>query len=656
MPPDNLLAQLDENQKQVATYFSGPLCVAAGAGTGKTRAITYRLAYAVEQQIYRPQHILAVTFTSRAAGEMRARLRTLGVGQITARTFHSAALAQLRYFWPQAIGGYVPEIKENKFALVAGAATQLGLPTDLPSVKDFAQEIEWSKVSLITPADYPDQARQNGREGIGGQSPEKLAELITAYEEVKCERGVIDFEDIILTLIGMLRDRKDIRDLVRARYRHFVVDEYQDISPMQHRLLQLWLGDSRDICVVGDVSQTIYSFAGASAAYLANFAREFPTAKRLVLNKNYRSTAPVISLANRISSVESLPGSVSLEAIRPDSGQVYWKKYRDASAEAAGVAEKITALLRAGEAPANIAVLYRINAQSAVFENALREAGIPYVVKGNVRFFERREIKEAMISLRAEAKTAGDQPLPQFLDAAFYNLGWRPEPPAQQGAAREKWESLRALAEIGRQIWESRRGSVADFLAELAERAEYQYDPQLQSVVLSTIHAAKGLEWRQVFLAGVQEGLLPLTHAGSEEEITEERRLLYVGITRARDNLYISYAEKNGSDRGNCSRFLADIWLRSTNARQVRPTASAVATPLSPAAEKLFQSLRAWRKETAQKTGRAEYQILSDTSLRQISKQQPQNLFELSQVAGIGKKRLATYGVEILHLLNSLDS
>jgi DNA helicase-2/ATP-dependent DNA helicase PcrA len=295
---DAVLEGLDPEQREVATALTGPVCVLAGAGSGKTRAITHRVAYGVHAGVYSPRHVLAVTFTARAAAEMRSRLRDLGVAGVQARTFHAAALRQLQYFWPRAVGGAAPQILEHKARLVAEAGSRLRLPVDRAAVRDLSAEVEWAKVSLLTPDTYAAAAARAGRGTPAGLDLATVSRVLQSYEDVKTDRGVVDFEDVLLLTAAILEERGDVAEAVRAQYRHFVVDEYQDVSALQQRLLDLWLGDRDEVCVVGDASQTIYSFAGATPQHLLGFPRRFPHAAVVRLVRDYRSTPEVVALAN----------------------------------------------------------------------------------------------------------------------------------------------------------------------------------------------------------------------------------------------------------------------------------------------------------------------------------------------------------------------
>ena len=442
-----LLEALDPDQREVAEHLEGPLCVLAGAGTGKTRAITYRIAHGVATGAYQATQVLAVTFTARAAGEMRSRLADLGVPGVQARTFHAAALRQLTYFWPTAIGGRRPDIQAHKAPLVGAAARRLGLPTDRATVRDLAAEVEWAKVTMTLPEDYAQAAVAAGRTGVAGQEAATVAQVLSLYEEAKSERGVIDFEDVLLLTIGILLDREDVAAQVRGQYKHFVVDEYQDVSPLQQRLLDLWLGRRRQLCVVGDVSQTIYSFTGATPAFLTGFATRYEGARTVRLSRDYRSTPQVVSLANRVLSRSRrgggglhLPaGAVELVAQRPSGPAVRFETYDDDIAEAEGAVAQVRRLQAAGVPLSEIAILYRTNSQSEVFEQALAGAQIGYLVRGGERFFEREEVKRAMAVILGAARTekatlTGD--LGQDARTVLAREGWSEEPPAPRGAVR----------------------------------------------------------------------------------------------------------------------------------------------------------------------------------------------------------------------------
>lgn len=660
--PEELLSHLDPEQLAVATHLRGPIVVRAGAGTGKTRAITYRIAYGVLTGVYHPNQVLAVTFTSRAAGEMRSRLRDLGVGGVQAQTFHAAALRQLSYFWEHGVGGPFPRIQESKLPLVAQAAGSLGLDVDQAALRDLASEVEWSKVTLVTPEDYPARARAAGRVDVAGFSPEVISRLIVGYEEAKSSCGVIDFEDIILILSGLLIERADITAQIRHQYRVFVVDEYQDVSPLQQRLLELWLGERRDLCVVGDVSQTIYTFTGATPRFLSDFQKKWKDAEVVELVRDYRSTPQVVDAANKIIAPSRHSAAVELEAQRPSGQPVAFVEYSHDASEADGIAERIIELRDRGTPLSEMAILFRTNNQSQAFETALSKAGIGYSVRGGVGFFKRAEVKEATLALKSLARSGTSAPVGEAAREVARRFGWSAEAPTTAGAVRERWESLDALVSLADELARARSASVAEFVAELEEREQMQNVPSIEGVTLSSLHAAKGLEWDAVFLAGVSEGLLPISLAETPTAIEEERRLLYVGVTRAREYLQISFAKaRTSSARASRkrSRFLDGIWpepekqvSRSTSTR--RRAKETVADFEANHAEDipLFEELKAWRRAEAIERGKPAYVILHDTSLIDIAIRKPRTIRELASMRGIGSTKLDTYGAAIVSVVD----
>ncbi|MGC0273103.1 ATP-dependent DNA helicase UvrD2 [Pseudactinotalea sp. Z1739] len=662
-----LLDALDPDQRAVAEQLTGPVCVLAGAGTGKTRAVTYRIAHGVLTSTYNPTAVLAVTFTARAAGEMRSRLRDLGVGGVQARTFHAAALRQLSYFWPRAIGGSVPRIAEHKASMIGEAAGRLGLEVDRLMIRDLAGEVEWAKVTMITAENYARVAAAQGRQDIAGQDPTTIARLLSVYEQVKTERGVIDFEDVLLLTVGILAEQPEIAATVRRQYRHFVVDEYQDVSPLQQRLLELWLGDRAELCVVGDVSQTIYSFTGATPAYLTDFSRRYPKARVITLARDYRSTPQVVSLANNVlarAGKARSSAAVELIAQRPSGPAVRFETYPDDDAEAAGVAARTAELIRTGVKASQIAVLYRTNAQAPAYEQALSQAGIGYLVQGGERFFSRTEVREAIVLLRGAARAPGEATMPETVRDVLASAGWTPEPPAARGAVREKWESLNSLVALADELARTRQADMVEYVAELAERASAQHAPTVEGVTLASLHAAKGLEWDAVFLVGMCEGLMPISLAEGIEAINEERRLLYVGITRAREHLQLSYAlARNAGGRSSrkTSRFLDGIWPAAEPAQRARGKHTLsragrrrqVAEQVSAAEAdpEVFERLRTWRAEVATETDKPAFTILHDAALVAIAAACPKDLRQLAILRGIGPTKIEAYGATILALV-----
>ncbi|MEU7298399.1 ATP-dependent DNA helicase UvrD2 [Streptomyces exfoliatus] len=697
---DAVLDGLDPEQREVALALSGPVCVLAGAGTGKTRAITHRIAYGVRAGILQPASVLAVTFTNRAAGEMRGRLRELGAGGVQARTFHSAALRQLQFFWPKAVGGDLPRLLERKVQLVAEAAARCGIRLDRNELRDVTGEIEWAKVTQTVPADYPAVVAKSLRDAP--RNPAEIGQIYAMYEQLKRDRSVIDFEDVLLLTVGILQDRHDIADQIRRQYQHFVVDEYQDVSPLQQRLLDLWLGDRDNLCVVGDASQTIYSFTGATPDHLLNFRTRHPGATVVKLVRDYRSTPQVVHLANGLlGQARGRAAEHRLELIsqRDPGPEPVYTEYADEPTEAEGTARRIRDLIAAGVPAGEIAVLYRINAQSEVYEQALADAGVPYQLRGAERFFERQEVREAGIALRGAARAGGNdsllddvEDLPAQVRAVLSTKGWTSQPPTGSGSVRDRWESLAALVRLAEDFARAKPGAtLSDLVAELDERAAAQHAPTVQGVTLASLHAAKGLEWDAVFLVGLTEGMMPITYAKTDEQVEEERRLLYVGVTRARLHLTLSWALSR-SPGGRASRrpshFLKGLrpgsgTLGAANSGGYGSGASGSferggggrRKPRGPVLcrvcgatlteagamklmrcedcpsdmdEALYERLRDWRSDQARQLGQPAYCVFTDKTLMAIAERVPSTGGELSSISGVGARKLDRFGDEVL--------
>ena len=563
---DALLAALDPEQQEVARATRGPVCVLAGAGTGKTRAIAHRIGYAVATGVVRPDRVLAVTFTTRAAGELRSRLRQLGslavpgagLELVQARTFHSTALRQLTHFWAAAVGGPAPAVIDSKVGLLTEAARRLRLRLDLAEVRDAAAEIEWAKVTQVRPEEFAAACEKAAR--TPPLQPDTLAALYARYEDLRSERNLVDFESVLELTAAILGEHPRAAAAVRDRYRFFVVDEFQDVNPLQKLLLDQWAGERDDVCVVGDPRQTIYSFTGASPGYLTGFALQYPAATVIRLVRNYRSTPQVLALANRVFATPEQ----TLVAQRPAGPAPELTEHEDEQAEAAEVARLAAELIRAGTRASEIAVLVRINAMTRGHEEALAAAGVPFHLRGTERFFDRPEVMQALSLLRVAARSAGSDEAPaSAVRPLLTGIGLTAQPPGGRGRARERWESLEALAAISADFFASApAATLADLVAELEQRSAAGHAPQAGGVTLASLHAAKGLEWDAVFLPGLTDGAMPIVHAQSAEAIDEERRLLYVGITRARERLFLSWSlarAPGGRKSRTPSRFLAEL-------------------------------------------------------------------------------------------------
>jgi DNA helicase II / ATP-dependent DNA helicase PcrA len=553
-----LLDALDDQQRAAAEALTGSVCVLAGAGTGKTRTITHRIAYGVATGVFPPKRVMALTFTTRAAAELRARLAALGAPGIAARTFHSAALAQLNHFWPLLMNSPAPSILDGKARLVARAAEGLRLRLGPAGLKDAAAEIEFRKTSAMGFDRYAVVAAD--RALPEGLDVDAMIELQERYETLKDEQRLIDFEDVLLATTGMIESEPEVATEIREQYRFFTVDEYQDVSPAQQGLLEAWLGDHTDVCVVGDASQTIYSFAGAQNEYLLRFG-ERPGAAVVRLEHNYRSVDGVVRAANAL--MTGRRGALTLTAVRrpadPREPAISLRDFADDADEAAGVAQAVAAQIASGTAPADIAVLVRINAQAALLEQAFAAAGVPVTTGKARRYFEQPVVRKAIELLRAAVLARLEEPLVKSVSDALRQLGHTHHAPQGPGEQRTQWELLDALGTLAEQAPPGT--TLPAFVADLAERAAAQHEPPVGAVSVLTLHAAKGLEWPVVFLVGCSEGLLPIAYATTPAEVEEERRLLYVGVTRARDRLRLSWARSAAPRPGERrpSRFLTEL-------------------------------------------------------------------------------------------------
>ncbi|MEU2610432.1 ATP-dependent DNA helicase UvrD2 [Micromonospora sp. NPDC007271] len=694
---ERVLAGLDPEQRSAVTAPTGPVCILAGAGTGKTRAVTARIAHRALTGDISARHVLAVTFTARAAAEMRARLTALGVAAVQARTFHAAALRQVRYFAPRLLDGRaLPELLDSKVRVVTLAAAKVGLRADRAAARDLAGEIEWAKSSLVEPGEYVVAAAKALRETP--YEPAKVAEVFAAYERLKRSTGVIDFEDLLRAAVWGIEEHADVAEQVRGQYRHFVVDEYQDVNPLQQRLLDAWLGGRDDLTVVGDASQTIYSFTGATSSYLVDFPRRYRHATVVRLVRDYRSTPQVVGLANAvISPARGAEARLRLElhGQRPPGPEPELRIFTDEPAEANAVATRCRTLIDGGTPAREIAVLFRTNAQSEAYEKALTEARVPYQVQGAERFFERPEVRQAMVALRAATRSIdGSVPLPAAVIEGLAAVGWAPDAPPPGGAARERWEALAALVQlaeeyaatppvvpIGEAAAVERPVTLADFTEELARRAAQQHVPTVEGVTLASLHSAKGLEWDAVFLVGLVEGTLPTSYAKTPEQVEEERRLLYVGITRARERLWLSYAAARspGGRARRPSRFLPQLdrsggteragagAARRTERRRTQVVSCRIcgATLLAGADrklgrcptcpsdvdEELHARLREWRQRVAEAQRVPAYVVFTDATLTALAERKPGRSEELIAIAGIGPRKLGLYGDTVLALV-----
>jgi DNA helicase-2/ATP-dependent DNA helicase PcrA len=656
---ERILEGLNDEQTEAVTTVSGPVAIIAGAGSGKTRVVSHRAAYAVATGVVPESGVLLVTFTEKAAGEMASRVRALGLGSVTARTFHAAALAQLRYFWPpRHDGAQLPEVMADKWRIVSPLARALPGGYRFTPTKDLMDEIEWAKSRRLTPSTY--EARAVGR--TPPTTMDLFVRLFRDYERAKTRRGLIDFDDILSLTVDLLEADEEAAFAVRSRYSWFTVDEYQDTTPLQARLLELWLGERRDVCVVGDEEQTIYAFAGATPEHLTGFARRYPGAAVIPLLSNYRSSPQVLALANTL--LASTGSEKRLVATRGDGPEPSVRSFISAAEEEAYVVARVKALIADGVAANEIALLLRLNAQTAGFESAFAREGIPYQLRGK-RFFERREVQAAVRGLeRVSDDVAGDELIKAVRKEWDRQLGFDPdeEPDGREG--RERHATLSTLLAIVSQLARDHGGQDRDAVAaSLVERATRERADDAGGVELLTLHRAKGLEWDAVFMPMLEEGSLPVSQAVDDETaLAEERRLLYVGITRARRHLTLSWAQQRLSATGKSqnrkpSRFLLAVGAKGAVAT-AKPTPAttgrepgAARARLSADDAVLFDALKAWRLERAREDKVSPFIVAYDTVIAEIAERRPGSDTELLAIAGIGPGKVEKYGQEILAIV-----
>jgi DNA helicase-2/ATP-dependent DNA helicase PcrA len=627
--PSDVLAGLNPAQRAAASLARGPVAILAGAGTGKTTTITHRIAYQVASGAFPAERILAVTFTTKAAGELRERLAALGVDGVDARTFHSAALAELRWLWAAHTAEPLGEVLDHKARLLGPLARSLPMPYRFLPRRELAQEIEWAKNRGIAPDRYLAE--------LGDHEPPMPADLMLrvfdGYERRKAAAGRLDFEDLLAMAVRLLREFPGAAEAFRDRFHAFTVDEYQDVNPLQVALLDAWVGDRRDLCVVGDDYQTIYSFTGASPMYLTGFARRFPDAAVVTLRENYRSTPEVLALANTLSrgfGGEHRPLEATVASGPPPAAQAFASE----TAETDAVVDAIGLLHReAGVALEEIAVLYRINARSEPFEEALAAAGIAYQVKDGA-FLSRPGPRAALPVLRR----AGDEPASIAVDRVVRELGYDP------GVVPDVDEEATRQADLGRLLALAAEFASTDpdaaagaFVDELGRR--FSAERAGRGVQLLTFHRAKGLEFDAVFLPRLVDGELPFRSGRARADPEEERRLLYVGLTRARRHLVLTWSREA---RSRPSPFLVELGLAGR-----APAPTSPPTPDDP----VFERLRRWRAERAKTDGVPAYVVFHDRTLAEIATRAPRDLDTLAEVPGVGPAKLARYGDDVLDVL-----
>jgi DNA helicase-2/ATP-dependent DNA helicase PcrA len=642
MDADRILGPLNDEQRRAAVAVRGPVAILAGAGTGKTTTITHRIAYQVAIETFAARDLLAVTFTEKAARELRARLAGLGADGVEARTFHAAALSQLRGLWERHAGTELPDVLDHKAPLIASLANALPPPHKFLPRRELAGEIEWAKNRMVTPQGYLEELARTGHEPP--IPAELMLRVFEGYERRKVSTRRMDFEDMLGLAVRMLESYPAAADQVRARFHAFTVDEYQDVNPLQAALLDRWLGDRDDLCVVGDDYQTIYTFTGASPDHLLTFPDRYPNATVVRLERNYRSTPEVLAVANRLA--ERLGGfRKTLTATRPKGPPPVVSAARDEPSEVAAVVQAVRTLGSDGVPLERVAVLYRINARSEPFEEAFAAAGIPYQVRDG-SFLRRPGPRAALQRLRR----ASGGTVEQLVDAVTDALGYDPEaiPDADEELTRQS--DLARLRSLAREFTDAHPDhDVPAFVAELTQRFSTEHDGR--GVNLLTYHRAKGLEFDAVFLPRLLDGELPFRSGRAKADPEEERRLLYVGITRARRYLFLTWPTDG---KATPSPFLAELGVRP--ARQTRRATAAARGPTGSTSETIdggpvFERLRAWRRTRAQADGVPPYVVFHDRTLSRIAERMPSDREQLIAIPGIGARKLERYGDEILEVV-----
>jgi DNA helicase-2/ATP-dependent DNA helicase PcrA len=584
---DRIFAGLNDEQRAAVEATTGPVCILAGAGTGKTTTITRRIAWQVASGAFPPGELVAVTFTDKAAGELRGRLAALGVEGVRSSTFHSAALALVRRF-----AGDPGRIMPTKALLLRQIANRLPAPYTFRPAADLATEVEWAKNRRLTPERYA--------QSLGEHEPpipvDLMLRVYREYERRKADAGAVDFEDLLERAVSLLETHGEAAELVRSRWRAFTVDEYQDVNLLQQSLLDQWLGGRDELCAVGDDWQSIYGFTGASPSWLLGLPKRFPHATVIRLEQSYRSTPQVVAVANRL--------APKLRTSLPDGSEVVIAPDVDVPAR----------IRELGVPLESIAVLVRTNARAADFEEQFHEAGIPFQ---GASLLDREAARRVLRALGRE-----DGVVSEVVRRLALAEGWLEGLPEKLG---EREQTRQAdLARLVR-LAASFEGTRAEFASSLHERFGASAG---RGVHLLTLHRAKGLEFDAVFLPRLEEGELPIRRG----DVDEERRLFYVGITRARTHLTITWS-------GKPSRFLREV------------TGKAVSRNVVAGHGPVFDALKSWRLERATADAVPAYVVFNNATLVEIAERQPRTLGELALIAGVGPTKLERYGEEVLRVL-----
>lgn len=647
---DEILSSLNPAQCEAAQTVRGPVAILAGAGTGKTTTITHRIAFQVVTGTFRPSEVLAVTFTQKAAGELKERLARLGIEGVEARTFHAAALSQLGRLWERNTGTPLPEVLDHKAPLIASLANALPPPHKFLPRRDLAGEIEWAKNRLISVDGYLDALASSGHEPP--IPAELMARVYEGYERRKRSMDKLDFEDMLALAVRMFDEHPAAAEEVRGRFAAFTVDEFQDVNPLQAALLDRWLGGRDEICVVGDDYQTIYAFTGASPSYLLEFPKRYPHAHVVKLEQNYRSSPQVLELANRLAPL--LGGfDKRLSATCPGGAGPVVRALPTQAEEVEFVVAETCRLHAAGMPLEQMAILYRINARSEPFEEAFAAAGIPYQVRDG-SFLRRPGPRSVLARLRREPDIAGS--VVETVERVTDALGYAPDAAADSDDEVTRQSDLARMRALAREFahTQAQRGSPADvaddtlagFVADLPRR--FSVEESGRGVQLLTYHRAKGLEFDAVFLPRLLDGELPFRSGRSIADPREERRLLYVGITRARYTLTLTWPSDARAGR---SPFVAEATGRTEEPRVPAKNRSKGAPVAAAKDGPLFDRLKAWRKERAKEDGVPAYVVFHDATLSGIAASRPSNEEQLLGVDGIGPAKLEKYADEVLAIV-----
>lgn len=629
----DILEGLNPAQKEAAETTSGPLLILAGAGSGKTKTLTHRIAYLIGSEGVWPNEILAVTFTNKAAKEMRERLGQLLGRDGSARsfmpwmgTFHGICVRLLRQDGDK-IGiqpNYVIYDEDDRQGLIKQAMKQLSIADKQIKPRAVSGIISNAKNELVGPEDFEASANYPFQKDV--------AKIYALYEKLRKDAGALDFDDLLIETVRLFRDQPEVRARWRSQFKHILIDEYQDTNAAQYAIVKSLVGDDRNICVVGDDWQSIYSWRGADFTNILNFERDFPGAKIVKLEQNYRSTGAILAAAHNVISKNTTRTDKELWTAEPDGLPVQVHATYDEAEEAYAVASRISAQAAIGARNyGDFAVLYRANAQSYTLERALLQHRVPYQIIGGVRFYDRKEIKDIIAYLRLLYQPNDRMSFTRIVNVPTRGIGatslekfmtWQASSgmdiisslvnveqtsslmPRAKGALSRLGEVLRILqakiqsdtppsevietlidktgyrdfildgtpraeereANIGALISDAKTfATMPDFLEEVALMSSADTGSTEQKVTLMTLHAAKGLEFPVVFMVGLEEGIFPNSRALEEgpAALEEERRLCYVGMTRARQELHLSYAQSRlqFGQRGYnpASRFLGDM-------------------------------------------------------------------------------------------------